>query len=141
MLLFITEEVTIPEQGTVFQYISCYSLSRSQTSSMPFISVSIHLMLLFISERLHFFIIGFLFQYISCYSLSWEEPTTMTIKEMFQYISCYSLSADCKRQEEERKRFQYISCYSLSRKWQLILKMENSFNTSHVTLYRYAPQT
>ena len=78
----------------MFQYISCYSLSKSGLAikhSGDF--VSIHLMLLFIftqktfSGSRHSW-----FQYISCYSLSFTSNIDLVFNQAFQYISCYSLS-------------------------------------------------
>ena len=100
-----------------------------------FYIVSIHLMLLFISNQCSESIRASTFQYISCYSLSWEEPTTMTIKEMFQYISCYSLSYKDMIDKLLPILFQYIPCYSLSFATFYNQKTCNRFNTSHVTLY------
>ena len=75
-----------------FQYISCYSLSCYTHRKVSRVCVSIHLMLLFISPAHTGRSPGTQFQYISCYSLS-ERRNKMQKKEIeFQYISCYSLS-------------------------------------------------
>ena len=121
---------------TPFQYISCYSLSRSSSASTKTSPVSIHLMLLFIWKRhgdknetrdvsIHLMLLfiltelwlGFLtvsFQYISCYSLSNPEKELVIIVNWFQYISCYSLSCTVFFSFIKHIMFQYISCYSLS---------------------------
>ena len=118
----------------MFQYISCYSLSCGKD--------------LFKWESWEF-------QYISCYSLSTTEIAEMAI-DLFQYISCYSLSWKLQKYIIQTYMFQYISCYSLSilltataspscvsihlmllfiKFFRLSVRLENSFNTSHVTLY------
>ena len=56
---------------TVFQYISCYSLSASSSA---------------------LFALQLQFQYISCYSLSIQRILVRLLLIAFQYISCYSLS-------------------------------------------------
>ena len=119
----------------MFQYISCYSLSRS-CNFHPFQSfVSIHLMLLFIKERS---VKNIFFQEVSIHLMLLFicfDPANASKLMMFQYISCYSLSDQ--RLQVQRcnlvsihlmllfigstfssfvsdSMFQYISCYSLS---------------------------
>ena len=70
MLLFILQNGLFILDFWVFQYISCYSLSLSVTSSGNPNLVSIHLMLLFIQKRIVREHVQPGFQYISCYSLS-----------------------------------------------------------------------
>ena len=120
----------------MFQYISCYSLSKCPDSKCYSINVSIHLMLLFISLRpyrpsgrrrvsIHLMLLFInhqkarichliKFQYISCYSLSIPSSTEEVILMPFQYISCYSLSPIPIGKVLDICEFQYISCYSLS---------------------------
>ena len=57
-------------------------------------------------------------------------------KDMFQYISCYSLSVAAEQSPVLVAAFQYISCYSLSDQEMALLKKNNCFNASHVTLYQ-----
>ena len=70
MLLFIAEAPDEKQHDFVFQYISCYSLSRRIRQTPESCVVSIHLMLLFIHTHLPSCRSSILFQYISCYSLS-----------------------------------------------------------------------
>ena len=121
------------------------------------ITVSIHLMLLFIFFKCFFEDYFHGFQYISCYSLSGitdfdrEECYCFNtshvtlyqfqLKDVRDYIGVsihlmllfiVTLTAAMKGASV----FQYISCYSLS-VWLLpFSNRDNSFNTSHVTLYR-----
>ena len=76
----------------IFQYISCYCLSRSWIMGRYYQKISIHLMLLFIEI--------------------WKRE--QNDEGAFQYISCYCLSADSKRPQNCGLLFQYISCYCLS---------------------------
>ena len=141
----------------MFQYISCYSLSRSLINFSTASLVSIHLMLLFIFLLPLEDLIPESFQYISCYSLSHCKSIIDNFLPAFQYISCYSLSTVSvvsiltlavsihlmllfiyvRILDEEMKRlmFQYISCYSLSKSGTSSGFRIQSFNTSHVTLY------
>ena len=120
----------------MFQYISCYSLSRSGDASALHLRVSIHLMLLFIEPNRNQNKQQFLFQYISCYSLSVNAQQELELANMFQYISCYSLSLSKGRDIRGLTMFQYISCYSLSDTVNNFGCTICSFNTSHVTLYQ-----
>ena len=137
MLLFIREAFKDQTTVLLFQYISCYSLSKVDmkkamkrasfnTSHVTLYlrkmriwcshaDVSIHLMLLFIYvlEALHL-------------------GSQVSIHLMLLFID----------KEKEIgyivKMFQYISCYSLSTHTITIGGSGTCFNTSHVTLYRYA---
>ena len=99
---------------SVFQYISCYSLSYSnhlrQIATLCFNTSHVTLY--------HFAaaVLAFLsmFQYISCYSLSAAISDAMSALTTFQYISCYSLSLPVLWHTNRSFLFQYISCYSLS---------------------------
>ena len=97
--------------------------------------VSIHHMLLFICSRQDSGENVPGFQYITCYSLSKKRVRKNTGRILFQYITCYSLSTRYHGWWRRGKRFQYITCYSLSKTFLIPLKLNNSFNTSHVTLY------
>ena len=98
------------------------------------------------------------FQYISCYSLSEQGERTASVRcrfntshvtlyhnreswwkswRLFQYISCYSLSRKSRHKGGTTLMFQYISCYSLSTNSRIGNGRNRSFNTSHVTLYRF----
>ena len=141
MLLFILYTCVLLNSISMFQYISCYSLSESYNlETYQSVSVSIHLMLLFISIRsvrvrchngvsIHLMLL-FIF-----------AGTTNNDRFLtFQYISCYSLSMGMRLIDADKIMFQYISCYSLSeqiQQWQINMVC---FNTSHVTLYRSETQ-
>ena len=120
-----------------FQYISCYSLSGGLDKSAKGHTVSIHLMLLFITSV-----------WFQTLILEWVSIHLMLlfirygrcrdgIRPSFQYISCYSLSAHPWCLENVNWAFQYISCYSLSEVVLATPPFKLSFNTSHVTLYRF----
>ena len=115
MLLFIDKKTEKVFHAAVFQYISCYSLSRNPNKKrMVGRSVSIHLMLLFIGVLIGgAFAIGERFNtsHVTLYQRASDFVDTMTL-------------------------FQYISCYSLSDFRVIIDILVASFNTSHVTLYR-----
>ena len=123
------------KKATMFQYISCYSLSMNANGDATAKNVSIHLMLLFIVLRIlprHFllrvsihlmllFIMtpeytaahndGFNTSHVTLY----QYAIILTVQErMFQYISCYSLSTVYRPRHIWLRAFQYISCYSLS---------------------------
>ena len=92
MLLFILTDPSIVVAASLFQYISCYCLSRwLQCTSCTF-SISIHLMLLFIQVRGQMNFNDVIFQYISCYCLSLRCYHSELLQHPFQYISCYCLS-------------------------------------------------
>ena len=55
----------------------------------------------------------------------------------FQYISCYCLSQERKKGVFKDYEFQYISCYCLSNYHCHFSKIQQYFNTSHVTVYRF----
>ena len=97
----------------LFQYISCYSLSRLDSAGR------------FIEE---------MFQYISCYSLSGSGECCSCNKKVSIHLMLLfiEMSGKCNL---EAIRFQYISCYSLSEISLQIHGKIQRFNTSHVTLY------
>ena len=135
MLLFIRKSTQPIKIFTLFQYISCYSLSwKSWAGTYRIWNVSIHLMLLFISfPHVSIFLLT-PFQYISCYSLSVSSRPNCDHWKSFN-TSHVTLYLAGKKKVEEETTFQYISCYSLS-----LSALSNAlsiagFNTSHVTLY------
>ena len=71
MLLFIVIAYAADGITKLFQYITCYSLSKKRVRKN--------------TGRI-------LFQYITCYSLSPPSPVSAPPTEVFQYITCYSLS-------------------------------------------------
>ena len=100
-----------------------------------FYIVSIHLMLLFIEpqerkEHLALLVSIHLMLLFICIQRSGSERY-----QQFQYISCYSLSIPDVQSHLRMPLFQYISCYSLSIIKISTVTRNNSFNTSHVTLY------
>ena len=76
----------------LFQYITCYSLSRLTRQSLEYKIVSIHHMLLFINNWIGFGRSTELRFNTSHVTLYLSEFANMTAEEMFQYITCYSLS-------------------------------------------------
>ena len=137
MLLFIYIQ---PSQGILlykFQYISCYCLSLWLVTVVSFVRISIHLMLLFISLAKSDWSLFALFQYISCYCLS-GLPNNNRIRNGFQYISCYCLSSarpDVPVSVQISIHLMLLFICSAS----MILIQKQYFNTSHVTVYPYAP--
>ena len=135
MLLFIAIGITKPYFSDIFQYISCYCLSKCLTRPLIFMLISIHLMLLFIlgerckkGSRVEF-------QYISCYCLSCCFNSSSGIKKIsihlmllfilrsyrgkfgVGYISIHLMLLFIYRRVkgiEALIGFQYISCYCLS---------------------------
>ena len=96
---FNTSHVTLyppsPKGGVgvgVFQYITCYSLSKLQsysTSESEGFNTS-HVTLYLSTKTVEKS--KTLFQYITCYSLSLVYNDCVPSGNMFQYITCYSLS-------------------------------------------------
>ena len=99
---------------SLFQYISCYSLSYVNKKDKSIIQM---------------------FQYISCYSLSKYTENIMEHKDSFNtsHVTLYLERAS--DFVDTMTLFQYISCYSLSKEGIDNMKDVRSFNTSHVTLY------
>ena len=83
-----------------------------------------------------YFLVCKKFQYISCCYLSIQRPAVTPARIAFQYISCCYLSLILWRTRTMRKVFQYISCCYLSDGKQVKLSVQQSFNTSHVVIYR-----
>ena len=120
---------------SLFQYISCYSLSMQKRKNKGGRKkVSIHLMLLFILFRFPVLLktVSFNTSHVTLYPSTYRKENGM---KLFQYISCYSLSYVNKKDKSIIQMFQYISCYSLSKEGIDNMKDVRSFNTSHVTLY------
>ena len=101
--------------GRMFQYISCYSLSKTSNLCIDILLVSIHLMLLFIL-------------FIECKKIYRRK---VSIHLMLLFIKTKS------NMWEIIIKFQYISCYSLSQLFSSQSYPARRFNTSHVTLYQW----
>ena len=87
MLLFIYILPRNHLRMSVFQYISCYSLSSPFPPNLLYSKlVSIHLMLLFITSSQNIYYQYNPFQYISCYSLS------VNILILFLLSLCFNTS-------------------------------------------------
>ena len=112
--LLLSEQFHYIQHFILFQYISCYSLSKKRR-------------VLRVSWNQ--------FQYISCYSLSLRAYILVWMIVCFN-TSHVTLYRGAGLVGTDPMAFQYISCYSLSlfRLWFLFAK--SSFNTSHVTLYQ-----
>ena len=114
MLLFIIPSHSISLSSSMFQYISCYSLSRGTLKWAKR------------NKRFN----------TSHVTLYRRKHLSNTLQEdLFQYISCYSLSLSTPPEVKQRMSFQYISCYSLSKPHYFPNREMMCFNTSHVTLY------
>ena len=142
-----------------FQYISCYCLSTKATEMLHmwqdfntshvtvyllrlclcsfFLCISIHLMLLFIQSEIHdkYKKKNFNTSHVTVYLF---RHLWLRIHCRFQYISCYCLSPSSKPLFPAVQSFQYISCYCLSLSRFTSESCSANFNTSHVTVYRYA---
>ena len=98
----------------IFQYISCYGLSRYQDTVNSILE---------------------LFQYISCYGLSSVLVCKICDFFLFQYISCYGLSFFWSHSQKACRYFNtshvtvYLVCFRIT--WYSTF----NFNTSHVTVY------
>ena len=157
MLRFIKELLAIKLIANIFQYISCYGLSRCCCLSDSPFGISIHLMLRFINYENWNWFQWIIFQYISCYGLSTLarilskrendfNTSHVTVYQNYQYIKwIYDmisihlmlrfiayLASVC----ASSTSFQYISCYGLSSKHYRKCHKISYFNTSHVTVYR-----
>ena len=113
MLLFIITLLMSLSFVTLFQYISCYCLSSSHSSSSSG---------------------SFIFQYISCYCLSSYPVNFFIVNISFQYISCYCLSL-------RLCLCSFFLCISIHLMllfisiWNTPSVFPFHFNTSHVTVY------
>ncbi len=137
MLLFIIPSHSISLSSSMFQYISCYSLSGRSLSDVIPVFVSIHLMLLFIRASttsltgLSAVSIHLMLLFIQ------RHPEVGEAQQAFQYISCYSLSKPHYFPNREMMCFNtsHVTLYPQEKRSRAF--GENSFNTSHVTLYRH----
>ena len=162
MLLFIYILPRNHLRMSVFQYISCYSLSSPFPPNLLYSKlVSIHLMLLFIgytskdsrrsrrvSIHLMLLFIQLPFQILHSrmqvsihlmllfifFSTSLANVLAVSIHLMLLFIW------DSNVVRVRVRGFQYISCYSLSVNILILFLLSLCFNTSHVTLYLIALQ-
>ncbi len=156
MLLFIAGAYQKQEHIRVFQYISCYCLSRRRKDNGEHEFISIHLMLLFILvlPQGSPFVLHFNTSHVTVYhgaqsnivSIHADFNTShVTVYRLFnifsiasssfQYISCYCLSSIGVSFRKSSVEFQYISCYCLSTNQNVLFAETRDFNTSHVTVY------
>ena len=136
MLLFIGIDSLETLNEFLFQYISCYSLSRFavifKQDSYMFQYISCYSL----SDRhqdLRIFHAGFNTSHVTLYQmLSSEKPCGMivSIHLMLLFINGTQIN------QSPTISFQYISCYSLSHSEQCLSRSVSRFNTSHVTLYQ-----
>ena len=134
MLLFIFSLCCFINSIKIFQYISCYCLSRRIRIHRGINKISIHLMLLFILVFPFFATFFLRFQYISCYCLSMPLSFSSSSMPRFQYISCYCLSSFtaiklCSYAISIHLMLLFIVVFLLLQSFYL------NFNTSHVTVY------
>ena len=142
MLDFNTSHVTVYHRHPtcfhrcfLFQYISCYCLSRCIYRN---------------------FFKHFAFQYISCYCLSYPHIALLNVHSFISIHLMLLFIIACCVPLNPLSRFQYISCYCLSpccfcSRWNILISihlmllfipkhhmfyhMNHHFNTSHVTVY------
>ena len=135
MLLFIVETFFISVLINLFQYISCYCLSKRGIRVYGTYSISIHLMLLFIKVLHPNGLSLAVFQYISCYCLSHSGESRFRKIHYFNtsHVTVYPYSGQTHTYDG---KFQYISCYCLSSAIICLATFLKNFNTSHVTVYR-----
>ena len=160
MLLFICFILRNCIKIDTFQYISCCYLS------LPAVAILL-VYYRFNTSHVVIYPKGFhkgssaiSFQYISCCYLSlpyliiylyhtcfntshvviYPELTLAKMRgdEVFQYTSCCYLSGGVLQGGGEAGKFQYISCCYLSRRVRMTVRLQNSFNTSHVVIYQEA---
>ena len=136
MLLFIYILPRNHLRMSVFQYISCYSLSSPFPPNLLYSKlVSIHLMLLFIgytskdSRRSRRVSIHLMLLFIF-FSTSLANVLAVSIHLMLLFIT------SSQNIYYQYNPFQYISCYSLSGILTWSVFVSGGFNTSHVTLYQ-----
>ena len=156
MLLFIAAKKEGRGNRKIFQYISCYCLSKSSRRVHIPNLISIHLMLLFILFRTHdiqkqivisihlmlLFIITFIgilpidfhfnTSHVTVY-LSPSLPFSATFRISIHLMLLFILTTSTYRMEFPS--FQYISCYCLSSCPTVCVLLKTDFNTSHVTVY------
>ena len=129
MLLFIGKATGESVRKELFQYISCYSLSRPSVHLYGNLCVSIHLMLLFINitQERWIHMAGFNTSHVTLYHLIKGIRLTtprVSIHLMLLFI------VRSNRHGCARWLFQYISCYSLSR-----TRMMQTFLAGHVSIH------
>ena len=114
MLLFIGVKVQTSEEEAIFQYISCYCLSRCDVLSEKAVIISIHLMLLFIltSRSRRTIRINFNTSHVTVYP---GKKYTWTLTKSDFNTSHVTVYQGRKGKARGVYRFQYISCYCLSR--------------------------
>ena len=91
MLLFIRKNVEDINKIIIFQYISCYCLSKKNNIGRNESYISIHLMLLFI--RISHVTLDTVCYFNTSHVTVYQAALTYNKKTLiFQYISCYCLS-------------------------------------------------
>ena len=136
MLLFIGKTGDAFCDVQTFQYITCYSLSKSTVQNEKQTPVSIHHMLLFIQKEreiredkeevsIHHMLLfigqGDCSPLVCCCFNTSHVTLYLGFTKVeedkygwFQYITCYSLSVRTDNKQRYSFKFQYITCYSLS---------------------------
>ena len=74
------------------------------------------------------------FKYISCFSYSKLQVLTCCTAIPFKYISCFSYSVTNTQGVCKFILFKYISCFSYRRQILTLRHVNNSLNTSHVSV-------
>ena len=139
MLLFIPGYRWTSRASILFQYISCYSLSKEGIDNMKDVrSFNTSHVTLYRENTLEAIREKLVFQYISCYSLSWgrrqpTEQTDVSIHLMLLFIED-ELS---KIADSGRFNTSHVTLYQFQKMCRI--KSKSCFNTSHVTLYLKSP--
>ena len=135
MLLFIYTSGNNADDGTLFQYISCYCLSKTTCTESRYTFISIHLMLLFIgmaSKAIHPFRTYFNTSHVTVYRIRCMCQNGV-LNFNTSHVTVYPLAEPA---DASVAKFQYISCYCLSFSEVIPGPSTNDFNTSHVTVYQ-----
>ena len=130
-------EMSMYKFSYIFQYISCYCLSKCVSCDRHFLLISIHLMLLFINHSGVLVVLVIAFQYISCYCLS------SCLSSSFMSVCNFNTShvTVYLHRPDIRKSVCIISIHLMLLFIHVRHKCLQSltyFNTSHVTVYRPA---
>ena len=132
--LLLSEQFHYIQHFILFQYISCYSLSKKRrvlrVSWNQFQYISCYSLSLR-AYRLVWMIVCFNTSHVTLYQGLW---TSWRPHQSFQYISCYSLSPGGEKDTSRTTvsihlMLLFIDFFTMS------LFVKSCFNTSHVTLY------
>ena len=134
--LLLSEQFHYIQHFILFQYISCYSLSKKRrvlrVSWNQFQYISCYSLSLR-AYRLVWMIVCFNTSHVTLYQGLW---TSWRPHQSFQYISCYSLSPGGEKDTSRTTvSIHLMLLFILLASWGIVEWV--SFNTSHVTLYQH----